>query len=525
VADSPDIDDGTVPAQPAATPAVVPIAEGRRRREAAASTDSTPPPSESASSRSEGKGGDKPKKPGKTIDWGKYNELLDNFALIYGTDTVWDGVNRLIMKIANMAHAHGSDMVKMWKASETRRTIMPKDVVFDPTETCAEECVNLFGGFELEPRFGDVEPFLQLGGFLCSRASESAEESARIFHWLMCWLAYPLQNPGAKLRSAVIMHGDEGAGKNFFFECVLEIYGRYGALVGQDELEDKFNDWRSGKCMVIGDEVSSRQELVHNKNRLKALITAPTVQINPKNLPRREEKNHINIVFLSNELQPLALDNSDRRYLVVYTPRMKERPFYEKLKKWKDEGGVAALYAYLRAYPLANFDPFAPAPVTQAKLDLIDLNRKTPERFWMEWANDELDLPYRSCSIDQAFRAYLKYAQRAGDRFPIQKHVFKRMVIRISEAVGQTMNPPRPPIKELMAAVTEEGSVKRRTTRLLLVCPIPEEFDSQAAWASDTVSAFEHDLRDYLGYGGPPSPGDDSSAPKSGKPGAGGGAP
>jgi hypothetical protein len=43
------------------------------------------------------------------------------------------------------------------------------------------------------------------------------------------------------------------------------------------------------------------------------------------------------------------------------------------------------------------------------------LNRKTPERFWMEWANDELDLPYRSCSIDQAFRAYLKYAQRNGD--------------------------------------------------------------------------------------------------------------
>jgi putative DNA primase/helicase len=314
------------------------------------------------------------------------------------------------------------------------------------------------------------------------------------------------------------MHGDEGAGKNFFFECVLEIYGRYGALVGQDELEDKFNDWRSGKCMVIGDEVSSRQELVHNKNRLKALITSPTVQINPKNLPRREERNHINIVFLSNELQPLALDNTDRRYLVVYTPRMRDRTFYESLKQWRDAGGVAALYEYLLTYPLEEFDPYAPAPLTQAKLDLIDLNRKTPERFWMEWANDELDLPYRSCSIDQAYRAYLKYAQRTGDRFPLQKAVFKRMVIRVSESVGPLMKPSRPPVRELMAAVTEEGSSRRRTTRLLLVCPMPEDTPSQAAWASDTVAAFEENLRDYLGYGGPHSPDDERSGSKSSKP-------
>src|SRR5205085_4828808 len=165
-------------------------------------------------------------------------------------------------------------------------------------------------------------------------------------------LAYPLQNLGAKLRTAIVMHGDEGAGKNFLFEAWLEIYGKYGLLVGQDELEDKFNDWRSAKLAVVGDEVSSRQELVHNKNRLKALITSPTVQINPKNLPRREERNHINIVFLSNELQPLALDNSDRRYLVIHTPRAREFEFYRKLKAWRQAGGVQAFYHYLLDYPL-----------------------------------------------------------------------------------------------------------------------------------------------------------------------------
>ncbi len=486
---------------------VVSIADAKKRKTRGAADSGTspppaPPPQESASSRNEGKGGDaaKPKKPERTIDWGKYNALLANFALIYGTDTVWDGSNRLIMKIANMAHAHGSDMVKMWKASETRRTIMPAHVVFDPTETCDPDTyVNLFGGIELVPEEGDVKPILELVRFLTSRASSNADECDHIMHWLMCWLAYPLQHRGAKMRTAVIMHGDEGAGKNFLFDLWVEIFGRYGALVGQDELEDKFNDWRSAKLAVVGDEVSSRQELVHNKNRLKALITSTTVQINPKNLPRREERNHINIVFLSNELQPLALDNSDRRYLVIYTPRAREFEFYRTLKAWKEAGGLKAFYQYLLDYPLDDFDPFAPAPLTQAKLDLIDMNRKSPERFWLEWANGEIDLPYRSCSVSQAYRAYQKYAQRTGDRFPLQKNVFARMVLRISESMASTLDPPRAPLKELMAAVVDQSTMVRKTTRLLLVTPKPEGI-SDSAFASDCVSTFDKDLADYVGY-------------------------
>jgi hypothetical protein len=47
---------------------------------------------------------------------------------------------------------------------------------------------------------------------------------------------------------------------------------------------------------------------------------------------------------------------------------------------------------------------------------------------------------------------------------------------------------------------------------------MPDDVPSQSAWASDTVTAFEHDLRDYLGYSAPPSPEDERSAPKSGKP-------
>lgn len=466
--------------------------------------ESSEPPSDDAA-------GDKPvqgRKKEKTIDWGKFNHLVEHFVLIYGTDTVWDGSERLQMKIANMGHAHGADMVRMWKSSERRRTVRLDDVVFDPTMTCdPETTVNLYDGMAMVPKEGNVDPILDLVRYLTSRAAEHEAECDEIMHWLLCWLAYPLQHPGAKLRTAVVMHGDEGAGKNFLFDIMVAIYGKYGALVGQDELEDKFNDWRSCKMFVVGDEVSSRAELVHNKNRLKALITSPTVQINPKNLARREEKNQMNIVFLSNELQPLALDNSDRRYLVVYTPRAKDPDYYRKLGEWRDNGGAEAFYHFLLTYPLDGFHPYSPAPMTAAKEALIEINRKSPEQFWAEWASGELDLPYQACAVDQAYSAYLKWCQRTGDRYPFKRNQFTPTLTRFAEGQGR-------PVRIKPMNVAKPGEVKKTTRMLLVSEPVlkqpgagPDDVAmTEGEWATSSVSDFDKALKKYIGYGsGSPS--------------------
>lgn len=482
-----------------------------------------PPPQGSAAALKSGDGGTSPgdeskpadgekptqgRKKEKTLDLGKLNHLLEHFVLIYSTDTVWDGAERLIMKISNMGHAHGADMVRMWKADPRRRTVRHDDVVFDPTlKADPETTVNLYDGMAMVPKAGNVDPILDLIRFLTSRACADETDCDNVMHWLLCWLAYPLQHPGAKLRTAVVMHGDEGAGKNFLFDIMVAIYGKYGALVGQDELEDKFNDWRSCKMFVVGDEVSSRAELVHNKNRLKALITSPTVQINPKNLTRREEKNQMNIVFLSNELQPLALDNSDRRYLVVYTPRAKEAEYYRKLGEWRDSGGAEAFFDYLLTYPLDGFHPYSPAPMTEAKSALIEINRKSPETFWLEWVSDELDLPYRACSIGQAYQAYMKWCQRTGDRYPFKQNQFTPTLLRFAEGQGK-------PARVKPMNVTRPGAAKKTERVLLVAEPVLRKPDAgpddtamtETEWATSAVSEFGEALRKYLGYGsGSPS--------------------
>jgi hypothetical protein len=83
------------------------------------------------------------------------------------------------------------------------------------------------------------------------------------------WIAYPIQHPGAKMKTTLVVHGPQGTGKNLFFEALMSIYGEYGDVLDQSALEDKFNDWASRKLFMIADEVVARSDVYHIKNKLK----------------------------------------------------------------------------------------------------------------------------------------------------------------------------------------------------------------------------------------------------------------
>lgn len=107
-------------------------------------------------------------------------------------------------------------------------------------------------------------------------------------------------------------------GKSLLWELVVkEIYGEYSVTVGQAQLESRFTGWQSKRCFALCEEVVARNEKAHYKGMLKHLITGSTLMIEEKNLPVREESNHMNSVFLSNSMQPLELDLGDRRYMVL----------------------------------------------------------------------------------------------------------------------------------------------------------------------------------------------------------------
>lgn len=361
-----------------------------------------------------------------------YDELHDRFSLIYGhRQTVFDHQERILLGLADMRDACTSrEIHRRWMDSPEKKLVRIDQVGFDPAEQDKKIRCNLWGGWPTTPKKGTCDELLQLLEYLCS----GEENMKEVSEWVLKWLAYPIQNPGAKMQTALVFHGPQGVGKNLLFEVVMAIYGEYGRIVDQAAIEDKFNDWASKKLFLIADEVVARAELFHTKNKLKSFITSDWIRINPKNVTAYEERNHCNLVFLSNETQPLVLERDDRRYTVIWTPKKLDPEVYLFVKKEIDNGGIEALHDYLKNLELGDFQPWTKPPMTKAKEELIDLGMDSTERFWNSWIKGLIDgMPVCPVKSEDLFQFYRMWCSRMGfARFA----PMPRLIAEVSKRTG-----------------------------------------------------------------------------------------
>jgi putative DNA primase/helicase len=162
--------------------------------------------------------------------------------------------------------------------------------------------------------------------------------------------------------------------------------------------------------------------MYHIKNRLKGFITGDTIRVNPKNVAAHNEKNQMNLVFLSNERQPLVLENDDRRHCVIWVPPKLPDEFFNAVNNEIDNGGIEALHHHLLELDLGDFKPWTKPPMTKAKQDLVDLGKSSEERFVHEWMRGEMEntegdpIPFIPCLGSQLFSLYGHWCERHGER-------------------------------------------------------------------------------------------------------------
>lgn len=349
------------------------------------------------------------------------DEGIERFSLVYGgKGTMFDHQEHILVPKADVMDIlpeHG------WRDMRAHKKVARLDEVgFDPSGTDTRITCNLYGGWPTEPQVGNCDQLLNLLQYLCSNEDNPNE----VYQWVLSWLAYPIQNPGAKMRTSLIFHGPQGTGKNLFFESIMAIYGEYGRIVDQAAIEDKFNDWASKKLFLIADEVVARAELFHVKNKLKSLVTGEWIRINPKNVAAHDERNHVNIVFLSNESVPLVLEHDDRRYMVIHTPEKLPPEFYYSIRDEISAGGIAALHDHLLKVDLSGYDMHAKPPKTRAKKELIEASLDSVSAFIRDWAAGDLqgNIPFCPCLTSHLFRVYTKYCDQMLERYPRKRNQF-----------------------------------------------------------------------------------------------------
>ncbi len=333
----------------------------------------------------------------------------DRYIYIDGTKDCWDIQRRRRVPEGALKMAMG-DAYGLWLNSPERRTVDMEHIVFDPRMTKDPEVyINTFEGLPMvpDPDRGKCRTLQSLIMFLCNNDKAAAD-------WLTKWLAYPLQNVGAKMDTAVLFHSTmEGSGKSLLFSDIMgAIYGEYSATVGQAQLETNWTVWQSNKLYGVFEEVVSRDQRYNQVGKIKHMITGKTVRMESKFVNGWEEANHMNAVFLSNEIMPWPISDNDRRMLVMWPRETLGTEAQKEVKSELAEGGIAAFYDYLLSYDTGDFDERTRPPSTEARQRLVDLSMASWQTFLREWRLGVLGAPFTVCVSSDLYALFLEWCQR-----------------------------------------------------------------------------------------------------------------
>jgi putative DNA primase/helicase len=423
------------------------------------------------------------------------DEACERWTLLYGAGGAYfDEVEHRIIPKADVYALIPDHAARDWKLRPDRKVARIEEVGFDPTESDERVLCNLWGGFPTKPKAGDCQILLDLLQYLCSLESNSREA----YDWALKWLAYPLQHHGAKMKTTLVFHGMQGAGKNIFFDAIARLYGEYGGTVDQSAVESQFNDWASRKLMIIFDEVVARADLYFLKNRIKSLITGDTIRINTKQVAAWQERNHCNGVWLSNELHPTAVELFDRRHFMIWTPPALSPSFYREVAACLANGGAAALHHHLINLDLGDFDDHAKPPMTDAKRAVQELSMGSIERFFRDWTTGETHYPVCACGSGQIYRAYVRWCTAGGEKPRSQNNLSGYLVKQTDWSIA---------LKDVFETAHFSGALRR--TRMVIPPEKVVTFDAsdkstveylkrpdrtEAQWATNCFFAFKHAL-------------------------------
>lgn len=247
-------------------------------------------------------------------------------------------------------------------------------LVFEPAQpnVLPDGNYNLWEDWPVKPRRGKVQPFIDLVNHVFPDPD--------VARWFWQWLAYPLQNPGTKLYSAVVVWGErQGTGKSFIGEIMCDLYGQYSAQISADELHSGFNDWAEHKLFVMADEISDRKDKRGDADRIKRMVTRESYIVNRKFQPTYRLRDYANYYFTSNSQNALYIERFDRRFMVQRVEHVDPK-LYPMVDAWRYENSMqrivnqqslaALMYYLLNMVSLEGFNPKGEPPMTEDKEEM-----------------------------------------------------------------------------------------------------------------------------------------------------------
>ena len=241
---------------------------------------------------------------------------------------------------------------------------------------------NLWSGWGVEPRPGDVAPMSAHVSMLCTH-------DPNLIAYVLGWLAYCVQFPGKLPEVAVIFRGGQGTGKGTLLRLMCRLFGVHGMHITQPaHLVGHFNAHLRSVLFLFVDEGFWAGDRA-GEGVLKGLITEPTLAVEMKGRDVFSAPNFLKVVMATNNNWAVPAGADARRYCVIDAPstRANDHAYFAELNEWIDAGGAAAWLHFLMHHDISEFNVRA-APSTAA-LDAQKLESLKPIDRWVLEALDQ----------------------------------------------------------------------------------------------------------------------------------------
>jgi len=249
-----------------------------------------------------------------------------------------------------------------WLAKKDRYTY--NGLIFDATHCETEEDeINLWHGFSVKGGPGDWSLMRE------HIRHNIANGDAASDNYIMKWLAWAVQNPTKHCEVAIVFLSEEkGTGKGFLGRAMCRMFGAHGLQISQrSHLVGKFNAHFMQCGFLFCDEViwPGHKE---DEGVLKALITEPTLTVEPKGINAYSVLNALKLMLASNEKWVVPASGNERRYAVfeVSDKHKQDHGYFKRISEQLDNGGLAAMLHDLLSMELEGWHPRQDIPQTEA---------------------------------------------------------------------------------------------------------------------------------------------------------------
>ena len=295
----------------------------------------------------------------------RFNVKIDKPACygVYERDTL------LIETGEEMKHRYknyfGGNWCAIWNTQVSIKSYSTIDFL-PPPRVCKSYTLNTYTGLKasrIKSGSADFSMFMTHLDILTGHDGAGTE-------YMLNYLAHLIQRPGEMPRVALVFQSEQGVGKNLFFENFAKYMLGEEYLLQTAEMEKITGRFPmiSNKLMVIMDETSGKDSF-SNSDKIKNLITADTLPFERKGVDGIVINNCGRYLFFSNNLIPVKIENSDRRFVVFKCANdvQNNKEYFDKLLElFKNDCAIKSFYEFLSKRDISNWDTIKHRPFTKA---------------------------------------------------------------------------------------------------------------------------------------------------------------